>query len=501
MRRDMVVRSGFALALAAGAALVRWPALAPASWSIDPIITWQIARKPFFTAGSLAPETSAYESIVAFCLHDTGPGPLAYLLDGALAPWARPWGAEGWLAVPSFTAGLVLIALPLLLARRLTGGTAGGVAMAACIAAFPLFAELSAMPRGYQWAMLALTAQLALASALVSRETPPTHPGRRWAAFLVLAILAFFIHPLSIAASAGLGAAVLAVHRRGDRGLKLGAVLGGGAAVGAITGAWVWLWARALNAESAGQATAFSAAEMGGRWVELAAEAWRQRLPLFALAAVALAIPAGRAHSPDDRRRLTVAAAALAAELLLAVVFLARFFPALRHFYPVPLLLFWVIGILAEAAWRNGARHRRTALAMGLAALMVLPARDGAVRLRTPDVDWAALVRRYQQIRTPEDIVLVGPNSELEVFWTYAESAGLDIAAAPRHLVLPDGRRVDTQTEEGIRAALTSPRPVYFFTGSWGLRRPPGYWRTVEEGFLELEPIPGRTPIRAFRRR
>lgn len=503
-RNNIGARVALGLAVLGTAAVLRAPALWAKSWAIDPIISWQVARKPLLTAHSFAPQAAPYDSIVAFCLHDKGPGPLAYALDGLCAPLSKPLGGEGWLAVPSFVAGLALIASVLLLGRRLCGGFAGALAMASCCVAFPLFADLSGMPRGYNWALLALVGQLAILRALLDEHPPARRPVALWVGFLTLAAVAFFIHPLSIAVGAGLGAAVLAARwkSRGAAGaIPAPAFWGGTALLGVATGAWLLAWVAGLNSANPGQATAFTAGELGQRFLDLATEAIGLKAPYFlALAAAVAVLGWPRLHPAERRILLLIGGLALAAELLLAIVFLARFFAAARHFYPAPLLLFWIIGVLTEAACRDSGRGRRAGIVLATVALLVLPAREAHCRLREPYADWATLVRRYAQIHQPSDLVLVGPNSESEVFWTYAEALGLDVAVAPRYLVLPDGSKVDTQTEEGIRAALTAPRPVYYFTGSWGMRRPPSYWELVEKNFEELEPIPGRVEIRAWRR-
>src|SRR5262249_38245003 len=117
------------------------------------LVTHDVGLAPFWRAGAFHAAHQPSHSMVAFSLHDKGPGPLTYLLDGAFARLARPLHGEFWLRIPGITVGIISILYLLRVGSRWTGGRYGGVVMAAFAAVFPAWVDWSTGARGYAWAI------------------------------------------------------------------------------------------------------------------------------------------------------------------------------------------------------------------------------------------------------------------------------------------------------------------------------------------------------------
>ncbi|CAN5510330.1 hypothetical protein BH09SUM1_BH09SUM1_16610 [soil metagenome] len=526
--------------IVAMALLVRGPAMGDRSWALDDVITWNVARLPIWTSEQPPPGVSP-KGIIGFCMQDRGPGPLTYLVDGFCARWAAPLGREWVLRIPGFTAAVLTVLLCLWKGRLLTGSDYGAIAMAAA-AGIPLWIEFSVSPRGYSWVVLIGFAQLA--SVFEARLFSGARARNARLGFVVLSILAFFFHAFSVAWSGALAIALLweiAMKRARKPALWEWIVC---VASALLVAAWLTLWLRSSDAGAGIQMTGVIeklATTMRELIVDINAET--------CIGMLGLLLFLGRGW---DRRWSFAARLAIIAiffHAALAAVIAMKFKSADRYLFGLSILAVWAAGVGSTRivalevlglfyhgdfersvrslslrkswketkavfeSWRTTPREllrqsfivfaRRHRLAF-FSLLLVVAAPFGPASWRTagaPWHDWSSAIKDFSTIYKPGDVVLFGPNSEREIYYVYAQAAGLPSDSAPGALLLPDGATLNpAKAPDLARIAELGSGRVYFFTSFYrDPSRSEEYWRTLDERFVELPSTPGRAPIRLWR--
>lgn len=484
---------------------IRIAAVFRGSWGIDEIITWDIARLPLYRPDFILAARGPAQSILQFCLHDTGPGPLTYIIEGLFAGFAHPAGAEFWLRLPGAGASIAVLLLFALGAKQLRITPTGQIISVAIAAVFPMWIDFAAGARGYSWGILVAALQLRLLLQL-SIPSLSSHQNRNgFALFCLLAIAGALLHPVHLVWDAGMlfGTFVARYRLRRSALASLGAREFWGSVLLAFVGvcAWIGVWAfTLLQSHAQSQAVAGSAQILVQRTHEFFRDvAGEGRV------SVGLLILYSAFGYWSSRRRIVllparfgfVATTLLSLGLLLLLSW--RFFAATRYFYPVTIGVVWLAGQLrvprlpglavSLGQSRAGGNFKLTSpqpLISILALVIVGTTLPISLRRATaPPYDWLNATRILKGKLQPPDIVICGPNSESEVLNRYASALHLP-TQSPRFIQDEHGRAFDLQSPAGLKTAMASGRNVWFVTAFRGLVRPPDYWQIIDRGFCEV---------------
>ncbi|MBX7244750.1 MAG: hypothetical protein K1X53_04585 [Candidatus Sumerlaeaceae bacterium] len=492
-------------------AVWRLGGLAPRSLWIDDFITRQTALLPIWKPGALnpaPPERPSTHSIASFTLHDTGPGPLTYVLEGLFARWAKPYGGEFWIRLPGVVGGIAALLIFLWLGPRWTGGRDGAL-MLGTLASLPMVIEWCTGARGYGWAVAIVVADLGLLVELSRPATRRRSPNLVWCLLLLLIIAGALLHPLMTVWNAAvvLGALV-ARNERGSCAAHLtrGGFWGGLAAVCLLNLIWFSMWYSNIRQMPQGALPPFSGDAFARAHAAFAHKVHSDNIlglapPLYFLVPIMVGILFCR-----GRRFRPATAALLAGWILFLPVFLLlmhREFLQLRYFFVMVAGLIWA----AASVWqRNCSFWRRrfgswpvtVVAAIALMALLVAFNRTAWQAARRPIHDWGTAVKFLKERIGPTDMVFAGPNSDVEMLWEYGTAVGIPEMQIPRSFSVPNGSPVDAFSEAGLKLALQSNRRLWFVTPFWGQIRPASYWKLAEANFKEVVSVPGRMPIRVM---
>jgi hypothetical protein len=489
-----------ALLVAAGFALLTLilcvPSLRHRSWWIDELVTRDISQLPFYRSGFLHAERPFAHSILAYTVHDTGPGPVMYMLEGAFAQLCRPFGGEGWLRVPGILAGALTSAVLFLMLRACTGFLAA-VIISTIAAAMPLLIDFYTGARGYGWLVLVSLVQWAAAMRLVAGI------GARRPMLIALcaaSILGLLINALHTPWTVCLGLALLVVTfagPRSERHLRPRDLLGLMLLLVVIHAAWLGFWIHLMQHSQTGSAT--TVRSLAGLRIVL--HRMLQQKDMLGLIALNFTLAAALVRYRDASARQQAwfgMLVSLAATLLLAAL-CARFFAAWRYFYILPICAMLSAAFHLHALLEVlSSRLPKTVLVVlvGIACAAVLLAQvPRALKAADkPPQDWWSAVELLHQHAAPSDLVLTGPNSEYEVYRAYAKAAGMTqqaplIAESPEHI------QFKTDTADGLRLIVNSKRPTWLITAAFGQHRTPEFWELVRDNFVPVEKIRGRNDI------
>lgn len=466
------------------------PALHHRSWWIDELITRDISRLPLIRLGSASGTTPFTRSILYYTMHDTGPGPLMYLLEGMFSRLAYPMGGEFWLRIPGMAAGVTTTIL-LYVALRQRMRLAGTLVATAIAAALPMFVEFYTGARGYGWLVLIAIAQW----HCMQRQNSTRHAF----AFAALSIAGLLVNPVHTLWTAVLVAAgLLAEWRRVQSGSHRRALSLTIAFVivilvhAAFLGAWIYSVSHSQTGSATTLRTASAAITMsrvGHSWPILLLISATLIMGLLLLR---LRLPAARLHG-------TICILAAIANALLLVMLCARFFPATRYFYVLPLCLIIGTGfgcdrMFSKLRAMHGAPSVRPK-GYSIAFVLLLPLSwSSAEQAATAVQDWWRAADSIKEHAQPDDIVLTGPNSEYEVYRVYAQPAGIK-AQAP--LLIEDATRTQHPLDraDGLQMLLNRKPNIWLITASLNQHRTPQYWQLVRDNFHVVEHVPGRESI------
>ncbi|MCX7626661.1 MAG: hypothetical protein N2Z21_10710 [Candidatus Sumerlaeaceae bacterium] len=481
--------------------IVRLPALGERSWWIDELITAQVAARPLVGKDFWDPARKPAESILGFTIQDTGPGPLVYLLEGIFASQASPLGAEFWIRIPGMCAAVLTIALIWFFWKYWWQSSRVAAMSALIMSVFPPWVDFSLGARGYMWTTLILV--LLHTTFLKCVRVRPRTEWFAYASMAFLSTVAIYLTPLNIAWLWPYWVVLLfhllrsAADRRQTIRLYLLSIL----CVIFFCLPYLLLWYRRLGAKSGAlQDFSWTRAVTSFRnfAYELIKEPWYGILIVGPFLLLVL-LPRRIFNKPGNRLIRLTCWLMLSSGLLLALYFAGRFFLAPRYFVGFSIPLLWAGGeflnqvllILRRRFGRFVAQNLLVLTPAFLCVVEFLPAHRYA---RTPVHDWLRAVRWLNERIQPSDIVLCGPNADIEVLWAYTKRLGWH-GQVPRWLIVEDGRRIDTSTTEAIRRALASGRRLWYITPFWGQIRPPDYWKLIKENFREVARFPGRGDI------
>ncbi|MGI8908859.1 MAG: hypothetical protein ACR2IE_20490 [Candidatus Sumerlaeaceae bacterium] len=492
------VATGFILL---AAVLARLPGLFGRSWWLDELLTWKVAQLPLWRDGALDVPRSLSHSILGFSLHDTGPGPLMYLLEGVFSRWAAPMGGEFWLRIPGIAAGLATIGIMLLRGRIWTGSRSGALLIAALAATFAGYAEFSTGARGYAWLVLAAVLQWDLTFRLLLRRE--TNPLLAWAAFSGLACAAVLLHSVHVLWTGSLlgGILVARYFRRGSAASKLsrGWLAAGLLVMLIVHVSWIGLWQHALSASFV---PAFTQGNpLAKIWHTLLDYRGQEAPILLALVGVISGTAAMWKWSGMPRAILLAIFSAVVCCGLLNALLLLWFAPGARYFYALTVPLLWMLGCLAVAIVRSAGKYSAAAgewVKLGLLLLiLVAPLKSAIWHSGAAEHNWRGAMDFLKSRVQPDDLLLCGPNADLDVMIEYVRAAKLP-AQPPRWLTNEFGQRFDCLTLAGLQQALRSGRRVWFVTPHWGIVRPPEYWQLIRDRFQQAALIPGKIPMQVW---
>ncbi|MGI8907782.1 MAG: hypothetical protein ACR2IE_14975 [Candidatus Sumerlaeaceae bacterium] len=467
---------------------------------IDELVTYDIARLPFYKTGFLGNARPFGHSILGYALQDPGPGPLMYLLDGMFAKLARPMGGEFWLRLPGIAAGALSCALLFAWLRR-RAGFFGASISALGAALLPLLIEFYTGARGYAWLVLISIVQWRLIWAVMQERT---HSVRVHLLFVGASTIGMLVNPMHTLWTGCLLIALLVLRgMRSQQGRGSGSVLILLITTAVLHGAYIALWFYAMKASGAG-----TAATVRGN-VELSYILRRmlEQKPVLQLLLIntALALPLLFVRRTPARFQGLLGLCTTLGSVLLLAVLCSRFFAAPRYFYALVLCSIISAGFLVQRAFNfMRLRGSRSASQVALLVCSVLvvtvlvgPARN---RAKTPLQDWWGAAEYLREHAGPNDIVLTGPNSEYEVYRLYANTAGVK-AQAP--LLVEDATRKQHHLDraDGLGMLLERGRAVWFVTAAFGQHRTLEYWQLLRANFDEAARIPGRTDLVIYRKR
>lgn len=480
----------------------RLPALGERSWWIDELITAQVAARPLVGRDFWDPTRKPANSILGFTIQDTGPGPLAYLLEGIFASKAYPLGGEFWIRVPGVAAALLMVPLICLLGRCWWQSARVAAMCALCMSVFPPWVDFSTGARGYIWTTLLL---LLLHTLLVSavRRSSAGMPWLFYPSTAALSILAIYLTPLNIAWLWPYWMVLLFHlwrspddHQRSLRAYLLSAL---GVAVCCLP--YLLLWHSRLKAKPGTlQPFSWTHAEksFGDFAHELVREPWYGVLVVGPIVLM-LALPPRLYRLRSNRTIILICWLLLLSGFLLAIPLAGGFFIAPRYFVGFSVPLLWGCGELLKyvvlVIRRQFGRLPARSLSILLPVCLCLTQLPAAYRYaKTPVHDWLNAVRWLNEQIRPADIVFCGPNADIEVLWAYSQRFGWT-GQVPRWIIVEGGRQIDTSTAEAIRRALGSGQRLWYVTPFWGHVRSPEYWKLVAENFREAARFPGRGDI------
>lgn len=475
---------------------VRAPALTERSWWIDELITRDIGRLPFFRPGAFSVQNYFTHSIVAFAIHDTGPGPLMYWLEGLFAYYAEPMGGEYWLRFPGIAAGLLSTVLMAFCMWR-HAGAAAAIFAGVLAAVLPAWVGWSTGARGYSWAVLCALLQVFLSWQYLHL--------RKRGVFLLLygftSTAGVLVHPFHVIFNVAAWLAMFSVKPFRKAGL-----ITAGALLLLVQAAWLLLWLRAVQqVSSVGvRAAHWNSAALQEALVKLITTDWSLCLSLVALS-LAGAAATWKFRRPEWRFIGMLAAVMGVLGLLLALVMSVRLFAAGRYFYAASVPATILAGCVFQRliAWirlRFGNRFTRPVVQLSAATLILLLGLPAYRQADTPVHDWAAVVAWLRGNSGPGDVVLTGPNSEYEVYRVYAQAAGVP-ATAPVTISNRRGNVISVQTPLAVQALLKSERRLWFVTAFYGQHRSPEYWRLIGKNFREQRRFPGKADLVVFSNR
>jgi hypothetical protein len=485
------------------AVAVRLPALPERSWWIDELITRDVARLPLITAEAFSQSKPPFNSIISFCLHDTGPGPLTYLLDGMFAAQATPMGAEFWMRVPPVISGLLTVALIICAGRHLTGTHVGALAMSVGAAVMPAMVDYTTTPRGYGWAVLfgLLHLTALVKGRYASKRGRPAIAQSWWLAAVVSACAAILIHAVSLVWVTACLAAALTTPTRGAARWARRALLSAAVVIVTVAIGWCSVWLSRL-------AYTPNAMPVARSWQEIVAGLVTATGTLVAdgsaiLLALTLAMIAivSRQRLPGPSLCSRAVAFALLLSAVLAAGLAYKFFLAPRHLFPAQIALLLLAGLLSGttlgflARLTGTVRPRRMATVLLLVlGVMALP--FAVKQAQTPMQDWRNAMRRLAAAYQPGDMILCGPNSDLEVVRAYAVALGIPPDSVPRWIDAGHGHLLSSGSEAGVMAAIASPNRLWFVTGFYGQVRPASYWTLIKQHFRPVATVAtGRLPV------
>jgi hypothetical protein len=422
-------------------------------------------------------------------------------LDGFFAERAEPMGGEFWMRLPPMAAAILTLLLLLVCGRHIAGSRTGAVAMATGFAIMPAMVDYGTTPRGYAWGVLLGFLHL---TALVRGRLAARRRCRRtaWAwwtlaaasgiaAVLVNAVSLVWVTACLIAAGTGCGS--------GGRAQRCGPV-SVGFAIGAATALWFALWLPGLAATPNTMPASRGPFDTLSQLVNVVRELYHDgTVAVLALAALLMVI--GRCGKrPKPLVPVHAVWLALFLSGILAAGFAYKFFLAPRHLFPAQMALLLLFGLSAEPALRCLSRRigERFALRLATAGLCLIAIAALPFALRqaaTPMHDWRNAIRNLAADYRAGDMILCGPNSDLEIVRAYASAAGIPAEAVPRWIDA-GGRLLPSSSEEGLAAALESKDRIWFVTGFYGQVRPASYWALVERHFRKIRATTtGRLPI------
>lgn len=486
-----------AAAIVVAAVVARAGMVASPPFWIDELITWDVARQPVLTSAALEEQMRHGSSIAGFCLRDTGPGPLAYVLEGFLAWRADVYGGEWLLRLPGALAGIaaVLAAVAFALAAPRRASRAAWLVAAGLLAVHPIFAMASLGARGYGWVILGCVVMLGLGERLVEARVRAVPTILAWCA---VATALAFIHPATLVLTAPVGLEILIGMRRPGRlWFSAGALFAGTAIV-----LWLTAWQHGLA--NYGR-NVIPDASLARFWTMLGGLA-RSTVTEPYSAALALTVLLGAAGgfaAPRTRRGRFIRAAGFGTLLfsaLLLFALLARFQYQSRYFIPLLVVASLGAGHGCSAIWRR-ARGPRRWMREKLTEVLVLFALLGALvshfESRRPEQDWRSALAVIAESGDAGVRILTGPNSEHVVVERYIPGSGVT-ASLPARIDFGD-RVLQSTDHEAILRLGTLGESAWFVTAHWGQVRPPAYWEAVADVFEPVAEIPGRQPIRVLR--
>lgn len=485
------------------AVLIRLPAYGPRSFWIDELITCNVSRLPLMAPGVMRTPNPATHSIVSFCLHDTGPGPLAYLLDGSLSRLAAPAGREFWLRLPGIIAGCLTVLYVLRKGISWRLGRYGTLTAAALLAAHPLFADWSTGARGYAWVVLFAIIEWDMCARLAR----PALSGRTGAAvsLIVLGLVslaACLVTPIAGVSALAAYVGLFAFRQR----IKLSKAAcapfvlfyGIPLLVAAISLAWTLLWFSTAFATRGTSASRTNDALLG----LLRDIATSPTFALFLISGLLAPFVTSRgkvARLWQQAYGWTTSLGMLALTLVLS----RNQFLAERYFFPLALPAVVTCGLLVERlafAIRRGG-HGRAAIALGYLvpfALVLLLMPSALGMSATPFHDWLGATEWLKAHAGASDVVICGPNADREVFGAYAAAIGLKLPS-PSIIESSDGKQVSVHSTKGLQLAIDSGSRVWFITPHVGRVYPREYWEILSRNFRSATTQRfGREPVQIF---
>jgi len=509
-RRFYVLAAGVAIL---AAFFVRLPALRERSWWIDELITAQVAARPFWGPDVWDRTRIPRESLLGFTLQDTGPGPLTYVLEGVFAKLAHPNGGEQWLRLPGILAAILSVVVITVFGWRWWASRRVAAIVALLAAIFPPFVDWSTSARGYMWTILVGVLHIATLQTEADARRAAYSQSRPMAWFLlsVLGIIAFYLSPLNVAWVLGfwVGLGYLEFRRNEEIGLPARWRFAIGALVlwcmGCLPYLVVWLGRLASKGPFNEQTASWPLVMNRVRdfWDEVV------RFPSY----LVLVLGSPLLFSFAARRRwrywhhrpiILALGCALFGIAILAAALVTRFFLAPRYFVSFSLLLLWSVGWIFKDAWGAlrlafGRNVAQRIIVTATAFLCVLQVPASLYYAKTPVHDWLNAVRWLTAQIRHDDVVLCGPNADIEVLWAYSKSYGWD-SQVPRWLVVDKDKKVDTGSEEALRLLLKTQYRLWFITPFIDKVRPRMYWKLIHENFHVEKKFPGRGELLILRR-
>jgi len=272
-----------------------------------------------------------------------------------------------------------------------------------------------------------------------------------------------------------------------------------GALVAVVHIGWIWFWYSCLKATKVGGLSST------GSWFA----GWQQKLSthlrdssfpvvLAVLVAVAAIVLLTRKRRHQSKFLCWVAIWMAAGSATLFTFLSLSFFPATRYFYGLIICAVLLgAGLLWQLLLRISTQLREpqpAVLACAVLAVMAVGIYPAYREARTPEQDWAAVMKRLAVDAKKEDLILAGPNSEMEIARVYAKAAGV---AAPVPVILQDKQKQlhSAQTEDGLRLCLEVKKRVWFVTAYRNKLRTPQYWSLIDSQFTPVATVPGKNPI------
>jgi hypothetical protein len=482
-----------AVLFAMAAIAVCAPSLIHRSWWIDELITRDISRLPLFRLDA-AGTTPFTHSILFYTLHDTGPGPLLYLLEGMFSRLAYPMGGEFWLRISGILAGACATGFLYFLCRVIIGHY--GAVVAATVAVFlPAFLEAYTGARGYAWLIFFALVQLYAIYAALRGD------GRAiiiWM-FTAGAILGMFVNAVHVVWTSCLVLLVVLSHvkRPSTSRAAMRTRVSALAVLVTISAGWLGIWLHSVMNARTGSATSLTGVSLSVAVKRAFLES--RYVPGLIISNLAAALLLFSYRSRAARLHAVLSLVVSVASVIFLLVLNARFFAAPRYFYPLWITLLvscaFVFQRMAIRMRRNARSWLPAGFAVAVQVIVVgLLAADAYRTVSMPVQDWWGATEYIKQHAKPDDIVLTGPNSEYEVYRLYAKAAGVQ-AQAP--LMIEDAlrRQFPLDRVEGLRMLLSQKPNVWFVTAALWQHRSKDYWALINNRFKPVATIPGQGAI------